>query len=194
LKLETRFLSQDPSATRRNVFESAAKTAFGIIVPSLATNFPSDNAMAFVPFAGPQEAVMSALDQEPRLITNLDDASMQMSTPSWKDSPTSLYLSQVNRRQVLINTRNTIQQTFFGYITRGEFTNLLNSYNVFNLPTRSAANSLATQYNEQARRDTLFAAMTAMANAAVAEDATLCRFKATATVNAINDFLANVGV
>jgi hypothetical protein len=183
LKLETRFLSQDPSATRRNVFESAAKTAFGIIVPSLATNFPSDNAMAFVP-----------LDQEPRLIMNLDDASMQMSTPSWKDSPTSLYLSQVNRRQVLINTRNTIQQTFFGYITRGEFTNLLNSYNVFNLPTRSAANSLATQYNEQARRDTLFAAMTAMANAAVAEDATLCRFKATATVNAINDFLANVGV
>jgi hypothetical protein len=169
------------------------KTAFGIIVPSVAATFPSDNAIAFVPFAGPQTAIVSALDYEPRLSTPLNDASLVTTSPSWKESPTSLYLSQTPPRTVLTNTKNTIQQNFFGYIDRREFTNLLNSYNSFNTPTRTAANTLAAQYNQAGRRDTLFAAMTAMANAALQSDASLCRIKSTATVNAINDFLAHVG-
>jgi hypothetical protein len=122
------------------------------------------------------------------------DAATMKSFPL-EDSPTLLSLEPepLAPRAVLINTRSTIQQTFFGYIDRLEFTNLLNSYNSFNSNTRAAANTLAATYNQGARRDVMFAAMDAMASVAQNQNQSLCRSKTTATVNAITDFLANVG-
>ena len=109
------------------------------------------------------------------------------------ESPTSVYLTQSGPRAVLLNTENTIRSTFFGYVDRLEFTKLLNSYNTFNSATRAAATTLANQYNQQARKNTLFSAMNAMASAAQQQNQSLCRFKTQATVNSIDDFLDHVG-
>lgn len=61
---------------------------------------------------------------------------------------------------------------------------------------------MVAQYNQQARRDTLFVVMNAMASAAYQQNELVCRSKTQATVDAITgqatvdaipDFLANVG-
>ena len=124
-----------------------------------------------------------ALDNEPNgTMTNstMEESVTVLATPS-------------GPRAVILNTENTIRSTFFGYIDRREWTNLLNSYNNFNNPTRAAATTLANQYNQQARKNTLFTAMNAMASAAQQQNQVLCRFKTQATLNAIDDFLDNVG-
>jgi hypothetical protein len=155
------------------------------MVPIIATNFPTDNAIAFVPLVGapPDSVVPAAWNRDSSMMRSL----------SWTDSPTSMLLSQVGSRQILINTRNTIQQTFPGYIQNRQFQSLLNSYNQFNTATRGAAIDLANRYNQQARKQTLFDAMNGLVNAARAGNQSLCFNKMLATVNAINDLLANVG-
>jgi hypothetical protein len=186
--------------TRRNAFKSVTTSAFGIIVPSIVTTITtsSDNAFALTPVAGHEEAVLStAFDKSPSLILSNEAATTttfaSLSFDGFAASPTSLYLSQSSPRRTVLDTRNTIQFTFPGFIDRLEFTNLLQSYNRFNLSTRSAAAQLADKYDQNTRKTALFNAMTGMANAATTRNQSLTRIKTTECLNRFSDFLANTG-
>jgi hypothetical protein len=108
-------------------------------------------------------------------------------------SPTTLYLSQITPRKVIVDARATIQQNWITYIDNNNWTTLINSYNTLNPQIRNSANTIVNN-NPQipalaTRRTAMFSQLDSAKVAFNAQDNLLSIARTFNLITRISDFL-----
>jgi hypothetical protein len=183
---------QDPSMARREVMKSITNAAFGIVASTATVMTPmSNNDIAFASIAPGADqdinAIMSAVIMDSTTTAEPNIFGL-LST-----SPTSMYLSADTPRQLIVESKSTIQNTWFTYIDTNNFSALLSSYNSLNSPTRGAANTIVaanpTIPQLATFRSRMFNALNQVRSAAQNGNQNTCRTQTVALVSAMTSFL-----
>jgi hypothetical protein len=173
---------------RRDLVESFANTAFGIVAGSVVMTTPISNydiASATVPT---NDATMILMDGASTTTGWVTPKSVLSS------SPTTLYMAQQTPKQLISAARNTIQITWFAYIDNNQWSTLNSSYSTQNSIIRQNANIIVNQNPGNqllvTRRQAMFTQLDSTKSAINQQNSNLATARTMTLLTRISEFLA----